>query len=189
MTAKSARKSPSPETIWAYQRRRMVSMRRTWRMVSVAGGVGGVAAEAGAETGSVASGCAAEAVIALFPFRLVLDARGCGNAPGHLAGYGLWGGWREGSSARKAKVWRIEIDHNCKKRPYLVDYVQVVRKFRGLKGRFWAEKGRFGALFRRQSDRDRRSRMRLGMELFSTPYSIMQQNSKFIRKLARAYFE
>jgi hypothetical protein len=84
------------------------------------------------------------------------------------------GGWREGSSARKAKVWQIEIDHNCKKRPYLVDYVQVVRKFRGLKGRFWDEKGRFGALFRRQSDRDRRSRMRLGTELFSTPYSIMQ---------------
>ena len=50
MTANSARKSPKVETIWAYQRRRMVSMRRTSRMDNGAGGACGRAS---------ASGCAA----------------------------------------------------------------------------------------------------------------------------------
>jgi hypothetical protein len=40
MTAKRARKSPKVETIWAYQRRRMVARRRTAAIESGSGAVG-----------------------------------------------------------------------------------------------------------------------------------------------------
>jgi hypothetical protein len=69
MTAKRARKSPKFETIWAYQRRRMVVMRRTSRIDN---GVGGVAAWERASP--AASGCAV-VLMGLEPVLTLLELR------------------------------------------------------------------------------------------------------------------